>query len=452
MTIDLNQHNAENAIGDVGNDTFFTSGTGPVTLSGGAGNDSLTGSVSNDVLTGATGNDFLQGGAGNDLLNGGAGDDTYRYQVGDGVDKITDASGTDTLSFGPGIAKDSVVIHVVPDGTAMNGMLRFSDAQGDEIVGQQINISTPLTGVVPIEKFTFDDGTTLALADVLAKTVTTDGTNRADIITTGREDDIIRSANGDDTVRAGGGWDTVYGGRGDDRLYGQGGEDTLYGEQGDDLLDGGTGIDILDGGAGDDRLIGGTGDDQLNGGAGDDVLDGGDGNDVLVGGGGGDCLFGGAGDDTLEGSGGRDLLVGGTGNDVLDSGRGDDTILFGHGDGHDTLAGLANNHGDTVLFGSGIQSSHLWFTREGNDLAVNVLNNSGPPSDGLRITDWYADKRNQVDKFQLADGGSLEAKQVEQLRMAMAAFEPPQLSSNFSLPQQIQAQLNPILAAAWDKK
>jgi hypothetical protein len=36
--------------------------------------------------------------------------------------------------------------------------------------------------------------------------------------------------------------------------------------------------------------------------------------------------------------------------------------------------------------------------------------------------------------------------------MAMAAFEPPQLSGTFSLPQQIQAQLNPILAAAWDKK
>jgi hypothetical protein len=64
----------------------------------------------------------------------------------------------------------------------------------------------------------------------------------------------------------------------------------------------------------------------------------------------------------------------------------------------------------------------------------------------------YLDKRNQIDEFRTAGGCELEAKQVEQLRQAMAAFTPPVSSGHASLPPAMPAALDPVLAAAWEKK
>jgi hypothetical protein len=180
---------------------------------------------------------------------------------------------------------------------------------------------------------------------------------------------------------------------------------------------------------------------MLDGGAGDDQLDGGEGDDMLS---------GGTGADILQGGKGRDTLQGGAGDDVLDTGTGHDTIRFGRGDGRDRLVGREHNQGDTVEFGAGIRADHLWFTREGDDLAVSVL--SGRPSaDRLTIEDWYTDKHHRVGEFRTADGLELDARHVERLRQAMAGFEAPELSGDMTLPPDIESALAPVLAAAWDR-
>ncbi len=388
-------------------------GSTAINGTGNALDNVLTGNLEANVLDGGEGADVLVGGRGDDVLDGGTGDDTYRYQLGDGLDRVSDGAGADTVQFGPGISFDSTVVRLMEAAESTTAHLRLLDEVGNELTDQGLDIRLGAGGTSPIEQFTFADGRTVALSDLVIETRVTEGTRRGDVIRTGRHDDVIYAGKGGDTIYAGSGHDTVYAGKGGDRIYGEAGHDCLYGEKGQDLLDGGSGDDVLDGGNGNDTLIGGPGTDRLLGGKGKDTLD------------------------------------GGPGDDLLDSGEGDDTIRFGRGDGHDQLIGRAHNHGDRVLFGTGIGIDHLWFTRTGNDLNVDVLGASGS-ADRLTITDWYDDKRNRVDEFRTADGFELEAKQVDQLRQAMAALAPPTLGSDLSLPPELSNQLAPELAAAWD--
>ena len=323
------------------------------------------------------------------------------------------------MSFGAGISFDTVVARLTTAAGLTTAHLRLLDAGGCELPDQGLDIPLTADGASPIEKFAFANGAIFSLSDLEIQTVVTNGTKRDDVIRTGRNDDVINTFQGKDTVFAGTGNDTVYAGNGGDQVYGEGGNDALYGGNGKDLLDGGYGDDLLSGGNGKDTLVGGAGNDTL---------------------------LGGDGEDTLEG---------GPGNDVLDTGDGEDTILFGRGDGHDTLVGRANNQGDEIEFGQGIAKEHVWFQRNGNDLVVSVLGQAGPAdqlaiTDQINIVDWYADKKSHVDEFKTANGDELDEKRVEQLRQAMAAFAPPALSADMTLPRDIQNQLAQTLAAAWE--
>jgi len=76
------------------------------------------------------------------------------------------------------------------------------------------------------------------------------GTNRRDVIVTGKGLDRVNGRDGNDLVCAGRGPDYLRGGPGNDRLYGQG-DGVLYGEdQYGDELTGGPGSDTLNGGPG----------------------------------------------------------------------------------------------------------------------------------------------------------------------------------------------------------
>jgi Ca2+-binding RTX toxin-like protein len=474
----------------------------------------LAGTVGDDTIVGTNVKDRITGLAGNDLLIGGLGHDTYLFNSGDGVDMIQDTAAPgegNRILFGAGITaadltltqdQNMLIITYGVGGDAIqladfdpnnvNGSLvvqtlQFADDStfnladlfpptnvnhaptlenpitdqstledaafslqvpadtfADVDAGDALTLSAALDTGNPLPAWLAFDATTrtfsgtpedndvgalnvtmtatdsggLSVADTFALTVTPApvhvqvGTNRDDVITgVGRDD--IDARGGDDLVRAGVGSDTVRGGKGDDQLFGETGDDTLYGNKGDDLLDGGAGDDFLKGGKGDDILLGGTGDDTLRGGK------------------------------------GKDTLQGGPGDDVLDTGKGEDTILFGRGDGHDTLVGRDHNHSDTIEFGPGVAIEHLWFQKSGNDLFVSVLDTAGP-SDQLTIADWYTDKKHRVDEFQTIAGAELEAKRVDQLVQAMAAFAPPALGPDMTLPPDIHQQLAPVLAAAWE--
>ncbi len=165
--------------------------------------------------------------------------------------------------------------------------------------------------------------------------------------------------------------------------------------------------------------------DVLLGGAGNDVINAGLGNDYALGGLGNDQIDGGDGDDVLEGGAGDDLLIGGAGND---------TFLFKQGFGNDTIQnqGASVDTTDIIAFGSGFTSEQIWFERLDNDLTVTDLGSDNT----INIEGWYADPAAQVDVFQLADGSTLAAGDIEQLISAMAAFNPADFGASAGSAQQ----------------
>jgi autotransporter-associated beta strand protein len=67
---------------------------------GGDKNDIFTGNAAANLFQGNLGNDtFNTSGAGNDTLDGGAGDDLYNLSLGGGSTQISDTSGNDTVNF-----------------------------------------------------------------------------------------------------------------------------------------------------------------------------------------------------------------------------------------------------------------------------------------------------------------------------------------------------------------
>ena len=427
--------------------------------------DALAG---NDIVSTFGGNDTITGNLGNDILNGGLGDDTYWYHSGDGLDVIHDEGGNDTVAFGDGFTFDNTVVRLMQAAEETMAQLRFLDANGQESTDAGIDIPLNADDSSPIENFSFADGTQFTMEELTIGVREHFGTNKSDHIVTGRHDDIIYAKKGKDTVYSGTGHDTIYGQQGKDELFGQGGNDTIYGGEGKDLLDGGYGDDILYGGKGKDILIGGAGNDYLDGGKGKDTLDGGIGNDTLV------------------SSGEHNTLIGGQGDDILQLGKGHNDIVFNLGDGHDTLVsgylesyyededieGLdteldydehRNDHlvyelkiklsnENEISFGEGITYDRLWFSRDSDSLNIQVLGSS----DGMTIEGWYTEfdyghhhKDFIVEEFETSDGAELEAKRVELLVQAMAAFSPTP-SGDLTLTPEQQDQLNTTLVSAWE--
>lgn len=273
-----------------------------------------------------------------------------------------------------------------------------------------------------------------------------EGTPDADEIEGTDADDILLGRAGDDELEGKRGNDLIFGDAGDDELEGDRGDDTLFGGAGDDELEGNKGDDHLDGGAGDDELEGDKGNDHLDGGDGNDELEGGSGNDVLFGGAGDDELEGDKGDDHLDGGAGDDILQGGRGDDILDTGKGRDTLLFGRDDGHDIVIGDEDNSDDTVVFGTDIDPNDLWFRQDGQDLNVHLLGTT----DQITFEEWYDDDDSRIREFQTDSGAELDARKVDLLVQAMAAFSE---QSGLSWEQGVQErpeEVNQILAVHWE--
>jgi len=179
-----------------------------------------------------------------------------------------------------------------------------------------------------------------------------------------------------------------------------------------------------------------------------DEMHGADGNDILDGGTGSNRLYGGAGNDVLKvSSGARDnLFVGGAGDDTLYGSYYSDTYLFNLGDGVDTIVETSTYSGatDVLRFGEGIEAEQIWLERAGNDLQLQLLGTD----DRVVVKNWYNGTANQVEQFQLEDGGALSCNQVNQLVNAMAAFGAPAGGEgNMVSPQ--REQLDLLIAANW---
>jgi Ca2+-binding RTX toxin-like protein len=112
--------------------------------------------------------------------------------------------------------------------------------------------------------------------------ITTDGTDKPDIMLGCDLDDIMYAESASDVVQGRMGNDRLFGDSGDDNLQGGAGGDELYAGRGDDVIFAGFEDDFIEAGEGDDELYGEDGNDLLEGGSGADYFDCGDGLDVII--------------------------------------------------------------------------------------------------------------------------------------------------------------------------
>lgn len=349
-------------------------GDGSISASGNSANNTLIGNdadnyifggAGDDYIDGKGGNDTLEGGLGNDMLIGSSGNDTFVYNLGDGLDTIIEAQGDDTVKFTQGLSLDNVALRVANVNGKLMAHVRILNAGGCEQADQgfDFEVSQDKCGrfVSPIEHFTFADGSSKTLDDLLIKTQVTYASFWQTTIQTGRNDDIIYASPFSNVIHSGTGNDIVYAYSGGDTVYGEGGNDYLYGDIGNDTLDGGCGNDILSGACGNDYLKDSSG------------------NNILL---------GGSGRDTIIAGKGNDFIAGGTWDDTLNGGAGYNVFAFNHGDGYDTILPAVGAHNTLSL--SGVDLDDIKLSKKGDDLIFNMGCNSQ-----VTLKNWYTSEENQ---------------------------------------------------------
>ncbi len=394
----------------------------------------------------------------------------FRYQL--PVDTFIDNGAGDSLTLTASLL----------DGTSLPNWLSFDSAT------QTLSAKVPSddSGVYSF-KMTAKDKVGLTASKNLSLTIkpviagssvndTLTGSDQNDMISGGEGNDILIGGQGDDILIADTGSDWLQGGEGQDTLvfsknaswssafiaYNAGSPGNIGTKErvritamqrSHDLFDGGEGFDIA---LGTDAIFlhdtfsplpNGTGPriqgiERFNMGAGDDIVDltsplyayghvelnGEDGNDVLW------------------GSAGNDVLTGGKGNDRLSGGAGNDRYLFARGDNQDTIVEQDSNPDshDILRFSEDINHDQLWFTRQNDDLRIQVISTL----DQLTIANWYQGEDKQLEEIQATDGKVLVHNQIDQLVLAMASFNPPS-AGEISLPNEQQQQLALVLATFW---
>ncbi|MBV6135489.1 calcium-binding protein, partial [Pseudomonas aeruginosa] len=332
-----------------------------------------------------------------DYLYGEAGNDVYRFDRGWGQDTIqnndSNTNKVDAIEFGSGISANDILLNRDSD----NLVLTLKNSTDRITVSSYF--SQDATSNYRLEEIRFVDGQVLNIDTVKSL--------------------VQQATDGNDRLFGYAVADTLSGGLGNDSLYGYAGNDLLQGDEGNDTLYGGAGNDTLIGGADSDYLYGEDGDDRIEGNNGNDTL------------------YGGAGEDTLIGGSGNDYLAGDAGNDIyqLGNGWGQDTINNYH---------TESNALDRLEFTDNITADKLWFSKNGNNLEINLIG----ASDKVSISNWYSGKNYQISQFTAADGKTLLESQVQNLVNAMSSFGVPAGGESEMTVEQRQ-QLEVIIAANW---
>lgn len=87
--------------------------------------------------------------------------------------------------------------------------------------------------------------------------------------------------------------------------------------------------------------------------------------------------------------------------------------------------------------GSGIEDFEMWFSQDGNDLRIDVLNEDS----SVTFDNWFTSNDQKVDSITVSTGKSVDASAVNQLISAMATFDPSSFASvndATELPQDVQ--------------
>lgn len=329
-----------------------------------------------DLILGGQGNDRIDGGSGNDQLFGGSGSDEIRG----GADGWINTSNDDYLDGGEGLdtligesGNDTYIV----DGTSVENpggrQPKVNLCDEENRFGVDRAPVRTWTSDAVIENIDSGYDTVHTTASVVLDNVET-----VVLLESGAILDI------DATTGAG--------------------SQELTGNSGDNRLDGGLDADYMSGGDGDDTYVVDNTDDEVfeewdegfdtvrtdvdSYALGENleglVLEGaaiaGYGNDAD------NVVIGNAVDNHLEGGAGDDILAGWRGNDELLGGAGADTYAFSRGDGVDTV--VDTEGAGKLRFSGDIVFSDLAFSREGDDLVVDVMQNGVVTGDRVILAGW----------------------------------------------------------------
>ena len=454
-------------------------------LIGSGHGDSLTGDALNNRLEGGDGADTLSGGAGDDTLVGGLGADLL--DGGDGIDTVSYAQATEGLrvymavpSINSGAASGDRYVSIENViGSAFNDAIYGNIAENALYGGDgddrffSLYSGDSVYGGAGDDRFYSRSGNTYFDGGDGDDTVVYTAVNTS--VVTDLAAGIGSFDNSQHTLT---GIESASGGRAGDELLGTTGANTFEGNDGNDSLVGREGNDTLSGGAGDDTLWGGADDDMLWGGSGADLIHGEAGVDtasyafssaavtvdLLAGTAiGGDAqgdtlnhienLIGSDHADSLTGDAGANRFEGGAGADTLSGGAGDDRYAYALGDGDDAIDNAETapaTADDRLLFGQGLDSDDLWFTQDGDDLLVQILDDQ---RGSLRIQDWYAAGSTgdaaKLDAFETSAGAVLVEQNVQQLVDAMAGLPAGGGDVVDAYKDQVPASVSTAIAAAW---
>ncbi len=369
------------------------------------GDDIVIGSSNSDRILGGNGADEISGGAGNDHIEGGEGSDVIFGGL--GGDYLDGGSGDDVVYGGAG--DDTLVASIgnnILHGDDGDDTFLFSNTSVNEVYGgdgTDVVLGAEWANIFTFNSFTQEHGVERIAGVSSANYIDgTTGNDTLDFTATVLENIVLI---------------TTFEG-----------DDTIVGSLASDNIRSGAGDDIVSGGDGDDRLAGGSGNDNISGGFGSDLLEGGEGDDVILGGEGNDHLYGNQGDDLLSG------------------GAGDDAYFVSIGDGITVIGNnaVASDEIDQLNF-IGVDSGHLWFTQQNDDLVIDVVGSN----DVVTIDGWFGgDELRQLDQIVASDGYTLMKEQVNQLVTAMAVFDAPE-GVDAVISEDIRDELQPTLASSW---
>ncbi len=385
--------------GGLGND-FIQGGSGSDTLSGGDGNDLIAAEAGDDVLEGGAGDDELSGGAGADILRGGIGNDTL--DGGDGDDQLYGGEGNDTLSvrFGNNALSgdggdDTLKVERYNGYNQRTAQNTFSGGIGNDRLEGYSSADTYLFNRGDGQDVINDDG--YASYGGADKIVLGEGILREHVTVTREGNHIVLLIAGPAGVA-------------DDRITIEHAfTNSNYKIETVEFADGTvlTSTDLQS----EAQIIRGTN-----------------------------------GDDTVIGTDGNDILRGHAGNDTLDGGAGNDRYLFGKGDGQDVIAQNDAVGNDALVFDSNIATDELWFSRQGEDLQINIAGSD----DQVTVDDWYTHDAAQLDEIEVGST-VLRNSQVNQLVSAMAAYSVPEGDGGV-IAQSTKDALQPVLSQVWEQR
>ena len=193
-----------------GDDTINGGASRTNTINAGDGNDTITTSTYTGTSNSTIYRQNVEGGKGDDHITGAKHGDTYTFNLGDGHDTIVESNYynasystayEDRIEFGEGISQSDISVAIEGDSLIMH-----IGKYGDSINFSNWNLSSSNI----IEKFSFNDGSTVYGSSLPSFNQTVYGTNNDDLLFGNNNNNIIVGNQGNDNLNGMSGSDSYF--------------------------------------------------------------------------------------------------------------------------------------------------------------------------------------------------------------------------------------------------